>query len=203
MQYSKASLAKELSHVIGFSNPKFLAEQYQTPSEIAATVLWHAKMDRKLKGKTVADLGCGTGILGIGALLLGAKNVYFVEKDPEAVKVLKENMEIFQVRGAVFEMDVSLFREHADLVLQNPPFGTKEKHADRIFLEKAFEISENVYSFHKSGTRAFVKALAADRGFTINEELAFDFPLPSTMKFHDKKVKHVEVSCFVLEKHKP
>jgi len=72
--HTKSSLAIELSNLNVFSKAKVKLEQYPTDSEIAADVLWNAYMKDELKGKTIADLGCGTGILGIGALLLGAKN---------------------------------------------------------------------------------------------------------------------------------
>ena len=46
----------------------------------------------RVEGRVVADFGCGNGILGIGALLLGAKQVYFVEKDHDVVEIMKENL---------------------------------------------------------------------------------------------------------------
>ena len=41
--------------------------------------------------QVVADIGCGSGILGIGALLLGAKKVYGVDNDPLAVESTNSN----------------------------------------------------------------------------------------------------------------
>ncbi len=43
------------------------------------------------RGAVLADIGCGSGILSIGALLLGAKQVYSVDIDPLAVKATGEN----------------------------------------------------------------------------------------------------------------
>lgn len=43
------------------------------------------------KDMKVLDIGCGSGILGIAALLLGAKSSFGVDIDPLAVKVAKEN----------------------------------------------------------------------------------------------------------------
>lgn len=43
---------------------------------------------------TIADVGCGSGILSVGALLLGAKKVYAVDTDPLAVKATQENIEL-------------------------------------------------------------------------------------------------------------
>lgn len=39
----------------------------------------------------VIDIGCGSGILSIGALKLGAKSVLGVDIDPEAIKNSREN----------------------------------------------------------------------------------------------------------------
>lgn len=44
-----------------------------------------------LKGKTVIDYGCGSGILGIAALLLGAERMIAVDTDPQALQATQEN----------------------------------------------------------------------------------------------------------------
>ncbi len=49
------------------------------------------------QGKTVADIGCGSGILGITALKLGAKSCYFSDIDKVALDNLKENIELNSV----------------------------------------------------------------------------------------------------------
>ena len=49
-------------------------------------------LDKKIKnGDTVLDLGCGSGILAISSLLLGAKEAVGVDIDPIAVKTAEEN----------------------------------------------------------------------------------------------------------------
>jgi ribosomal protein L11 methyltransferase len=42
----------------------------------------------------IADIGCGSGILSVGALLLGAKHAYAVDTDPLAVNATCENREM-------------------------------------------------------------------------------------------------------------
>lgn len=44
-------------------------------------------------GDRILDLGCGSGILSIGALLLGAKTAYAVDIDANSVKIAQENAE--------------------------------------------------------------------------------------------------------------
>ena len=43
------------------------------------------------EGKKVLDLGCGSGILGIGALVLGSKNCVGVDIDPKAPDIVMDN----------------------------------------------------------------------------------------------------------------
>ena len=88
---SKSELAIVLSKLKGFKRPKVSVEQYSMDSEVGASVLWNAALLGDIKQKVSVDLGCGTGILGIGALLLGAKKVYFVDSDQEALEIAKEN----------------------------------------------------------------------------------------------------------------
>lgn len=53
-------------------------------------------------GNTVLDMGTGSGILSIGALLLGAKNAVGIDIDPVAVRTAKENAEINGFTEPVF-----------------------------------------------------------------------------------------------------
>lgn len=200
---SKSSLAIELSKLKVFDQANVSLEQYPTDSEIAATILWQAKMNNDIEDKIIADLGAGTGILGIGALLLGAKFVYFIEKDKKAIEILKENLNNIKQNNEfgeyeVINSEIQDFNKKVDLVIQNPPFGTKEKHADKLFIEKAFEITKTIYSFHKTSTKVFIEKISKDYNFKIKEQIDFKFPLKATQKFHKKRIENIEVSCFKL-----
>lgn len=51
-------------------------------------------LDERIKGgETVLDIGTGSGILGIAALLLGAKKVDAIDIDPLAIRMATENAE--------------------------------------------------------------------------------------------------------------
>lgn len=50
------------------------------------------KIQFNIKDATVLDLFAGTGALGIETLSRGAKQVYFCDKAPEAIKVIKQNI---------------------------------------------------------------------------------------------------------------
>ncbi len=47
--------------------------------------------DLCVKDKIVADIGCGSGVLGFFALALGARKVYALDIDPKALEHTKEN----------------------------------------------------------------------------------------------------------------
>ena len=64
----------------------------------ASTFLCMQWLDQQdLAGKTVIDYGCGSGILGVAALLLGARQVYACDIDPQAVLATRQNAERNQV----------------------------------------------------------------------------------------------------------
>ncbi|MEM4336464.1 MAG: METTL5 family protein [Candidatus Woesearchaeota archaeon] len=197
---TKAKLAIILSKLKNFETPKINLEQYTTDSEIASGILWFAYMKGDIKEKTVADLGCGTGILGIGALFLGAKKVFFLDSDKVAIDICKKNAKKFFQRAVFLCKDIRDFSEKVDTIIQNPPFGTKKKHSDKEFLKKAFDSAKVIYSFHKIETKDFVKKFSEHNGFSITEIIEYEMPLKATYKFHKKKIKKIKVGCFRLER---
>ena len=157
-------------------------------------------------GKTILDAACGTGILGIGLLLMGARRVIFLDKDNEAIKWCMENYENIQREYEISKADfivgdISLFDSDVDIVVQNPPFGTKVEHADKKFLEKAFNSANIVYSMHKYSTKMFVEAISHDFNFEITDLWRYQFPIKAVFKFHKKPVKSIDVGLWRIEKH--
>ncbi|KAH8869654.1 APOBEC1 complementation factor [Schistosoma japonicum] len=72
IESEKKKLHYYLENVKTFRNPKLEFEQYCTLVQVAADILFNVQMmDNSLEGMSVADLGCGTGMLSIGAKLLG------------------------------------------------------------------------------------------------------------------------------------
>lgn len=202
---TKSRLAIELSKLNVFREANIKLEQYPTDSEIAASVLWQSYMQGELQNNVVADLGCGTGILGIGALLLGAKQVYFVDVDKEALLVLKENLKRLDIEKKQYTIqhkDILQFKstKKIDVIIQNPPFGTRNKHIDKLFLEKAMSLANIIYSFHKLTSKQFISALCKDHNFSIKEIMEFDFPLKYSQKFHSKRIQYIAVGCWKLVK---
>ena len=201
---SKKELELELEKLKGFLEPSWELEQYATPASIAADWLWQAALKSDLSGQVILDAACGPGILGIGALLLGAKKVYFLDKSESSIKLCQKNYEKvkseYEIGEAEFiTSDIRLFDQEVDLVLQNPPFGTKEKHIDKLFLETAFKVSKKVWSMHKSVTKSFVEAISKNFQFEITDYYEYDFPIKATFKFHTKPVQKVRVGLWRME----
>ena len=195
---NRKTLAVKLSKLEKFENVKANLEQYATDSETAASLLWIAFMNGDIEGKVVADFGCGNGILGIGALMLGAKKVYFVDIDKEVINLAKKNNSFDNVS---FEnLDINEFNRKVDSVVMNPPFGVQEEHADKAFLEKASEISNSIYSIHKIESKNFIRSFSKDVGFEVERVEEIELILRKTMKFHKKEKYIVKVGIWVLKR---
>ncbi len=200
---NKKQLAVILSKLDSIKNPKVSLEQYNTDSEIASQILWTAFLNNDIKNKIIADLGCGNGILGIGTLILGAKKVYFIDKDEESTNVCKNNIKNLSLENFIIvKEDINDFNEEVDVVIQNPPFGVKKEHADKLFLEKAFKISKKIYSIHKIESIKFIKSISKDYGFDLINIIKLNLPIKKIYSFHKKKVYKVNIGCFILEKRK-
>lgn len=202
---SKRDLEVVLSRLKVYEKPSFLLEQYPTPSNIAAEWVWNLAMKGEVAGKIIADAGCGPGILGLGLLLMGAKQVIFIDKDAEIMRICRENYDFlkeeYEIGGAeLIAHDISLFDGEADIMVQNPPFGTKQEHADKKFLEKAFAAAPIVYSMHKWSTQKFVEAIAKDYGFKITDVWRYEFPIKAVFKFHGKPLQIIDVGLWRMEK---
>jgi ribosomal protein L11 methyltransferase len=63
---------------------------HETTSLVAQAL---ARRADDVRGSSVLDVGCGSGILGLIALALGAKAVRAIDIDPDAVAVARENAE--------------------------------------------------------------------------------------------------------------
>lgn len=124
---------------------------------------WLGKTD--VKDKIVIDYGCGSGILGVAALLLGAKKVYATDIDPQAVLATQQNAELNGVLDRLFvglpeEFNETLKDQQADVLVANilagplmmlaPEFATLTKSEGEFALagvieEQVAEVS-SVYS---------------------------------------------------------
>jgi ribosomal protein L11 methyltransferase len=85
------------------------------------------RIDEDSQGEVLADIGCGSGILSIGALLLGASKVYAVDTDLLAVESTTSNRELNKIesdrllvdKGSVEQVQKLLHNEQVDGIMCN------------------------------------------------------------------------------------
>jgi putative methylase len=197
-------LEMTLQRLAGFSRPQAALEQYQTPAPLAARLLYHALMKGDIEGKRVCDLGCGTGVLAIGAALLGAESVTGVDIDEKALAVARENAALLKTDGTFLAADVREdgCRERigaCDTVIMNPPFGAQKAHADRPFIDCALGVAGVTYSIFNAGSVPFVETYTARRA-EITERIGGAFPIRRTFAFHTKDIQEIEVEIIRLKR---
>ncbi|WP_048058106.1 METTL5 family protein [Methanothermococcus okinawensis] len=207
-------------------NPKSHLEQYTIGGNLASEILFFAKED--ILNNFVIDLGCGTGKLAVGAKILGAKKVLGVDIDRETVKFAEKNVkeitysDIFNklnlnidlddfIDNTIFlqedvkNIDKSLINKYKpderskNIIIQNPPFGSQKKYADRIFLNKALEIGDIVYTIHNTSTREFIINYIKEKERIITNIFQAKFRIPQIYSFHKKKYMMIPVDIYRIE----
>ncbi len=201
----KRHLEMILQKIPPHKSPKVHLEQYSTPAKIAADILWNAYSLGDIEDKKIVDLGCGTGILAIGAALLGAEEVIGVDIDPEAIKIAEMQASKIGVNDVTkfISMDVQNINQKADTVIQNPPFGAQKagtKNADRFFMKKAIKIAPVVYSFHIKETEEFVENFFDSLGGSTTYKFYYSFKIPKIYDFHQKEKINIDVVVLRIEK---
>ena len=129
----------------------------------------------ELKGKQVADVGCGSGILGIAALKLGAKHCYFSDVDEGCIGNMCDNARLngvtsYEVRcasltdGCPVVADVMLANITADILIM-----LSKQCAPYIKDDGTLIISGIIADRNEEVVKAFENA-----GFKVVESLALD-----------------------------
>jgi len=194
-------LESHLQEVEEFENPKILLEQYPTRPHIAACMLHTmAYTFDDIENKTIADLGCGCGVLSVGSVMLGAGFVTGFDVDSDALDLFAQNIADFEMDNLdLINMDVKNIGEgwenKFDTVIMNPPFGTKHnKGLDMLFLQTGISLaSRAVYSLHKTSTREHVLKKAKDWKVSAQVLAELRYDLPHTYKHHKKSSVDIQV----------
>ena len=141
------------------------------------TVMCLQALEKVVKqNDTVVDVGTGSGVLSIGAALLGAKQVHALDLDLVAVTAAKENIELNKVDHVVEVFHGNLLdtvKEPADVVVANIL-----AEIIMTFTDDAFSIVKPGGLFVTSGIigakKEDVKQALIDSGFEIQEILMME-----------------------------
>jgi ribosomal protein L11 methyltransferase len=101
----------------------------------------------------IIDYGCGSGILGIAALKLGAKHVLCVDNDPQALAASRDNAERNAIVGSALsvaspeEVDLPSLAAQADVVIAN------------ILADPLLALSDTLLDFLKPGGTLLLSGL--------------------------------------------
>lgn len=187
--------------------PKASLEQYTIPGRLAAQIVWDAYFNGDIKGKIVFDLGTGTGRLAIAIAILGAKYVVGIDIDSSCLEIALDYVKKLGITNIDFiQADVSYvnFRSNIEnsVVIQNPPFGVHKRHADIMFLCKAFSIAQVVYSIHKYSENidTFIKRKALECGFIVTWSRRDVFEIPARLPFHMKRIERIPIKVYRFER---
>ncbi len=111
-----------------------------------------------LKGMTVLDLGCGTGILSLASAFLGAEKILAVDIDPDAVRTTENNIGLNSLAGiiSVIEADIDgTGQEYFDLIIAN------------IYADIILDISEKLKLRLKKGGFVLLSGIRQEYAFDV------------------------------------
>lgn len=117
---------------------------------------------------TVLDVGCGSGILGIASLLLGAKTAVGVDIDPMAVKTAKENAVLNNVEDKFTAIEGNFTEKVSgkfDIVVAN------------IVADAIIFLSQGVKTFMKKDSTYIMSGIIDTRVGEVIEEVSKNFEI--------------------------
>jgi ribosomal protein L11 methyltransferase len=115
-----------------------------------------------LRGKQVVDYGCGSGILAVAAIKLGAAHALCIDNDPQALAATEDNarrnsIDISQYRVAGPEKDTTAHSGTVDLVIAN------------ILAGPLLELSDRLLAFLKPGGTLMLSGLIESQAMALCE----------------------------------
>lgn len=122
-----------------------------------------------LKNKEVLDIGTGSGILSIGAVLKGAKSVLGIDIDPFAIKQAKKNAKINGIKASFKLKSPSEIKKKYDIVLANLEIDIFRRELKNILnLVKDILLVSGLYKKDKD---EFLELLKSYKNFNVEKAL--------------------------------
>ena len=147
---------------------------------------WIASQD--LSHKVVIDYGCGSGILGLAAVKMGATSVYGIDIDPQACEASLQNASLNSVSTEHFHVSIEIDKlpEQADVIVanivMNPLLGLRDyfartlKQDGRLILSGLLEGQlDMVIEHYQAHFKLLKRQVQGDWGaiaFSLNAPLA-------------------------------
>ncbi|MDD1620957.1 MAG: 50S ribosomal protein L11 methyltransferase [Methylococcaceae bacterium] len=117
---------------------------------------WLASQD--VKDKVVIDYGCGSGILAVAALLLGASHAHAVDIDPQALTASRYNAEKNRVQDRIsYYLPEQFAPIEADIVLAN------------ILAKPLIELSAAIAGLVKPGGHLILSGILNEQAESVAE----------------------------------
>ena len=182
-----------LERVQAFESPSAAREQYTTSAPIAAQLLYFAYLRGDIAGLKVADLGCGTGVLALGAALLGG----VATGDERALDLARTNAKLLGAHVSWLNSCIEDFEGSFDTVVMNPPFGAQKRSSDRPFLSKSVRVGKVIYLLHNSVVDGFVRRFLEPN--RVTDAIKVKLPIAHTFKFHKDEVRYVDAIIYRIE----
>ncbi|MCL4361940.1 methyltransferase [Candidatus Parvarchaeota archaeon] len=179
----KIDFYREIAKLDKIEKNSLRLEQYSTDIDTAYQFINFVDYNISITGKNVADLGCGNGILGISAALLGAAEVDLYDIDENAVYSAKQNIEKLHINNAKsIRMDIFDVDKKYEIVISNPPFGFQSNFSLSAFIKKINSLADNLFFIYKDNLE--IRKIADSNGFLIHK--IEDIKLERTLPFHKK-----------------
>ncbi len=137
----------------------------------------------EVKGKEVLDMGCGSGILGITSLLLGAKSALLSDIDPLAVEASNYNAKLNGVEKAckIVGGDLNSGGKTFDILIAN------------ITADILMRLESNLTSTLKKGGYAILSGIIHARANEVEECYGKNFDI-------ERKIIKGEWQAMLLKK---
>jgi ribosomal protein L11 methyltransferase len=124
------------------------------------------RLSRNSRDMVIADIGCGSGILSIGAVLLGSEKVYAVDTDPLAVQAACSNRHLNRINPSNLVINQGSVQELIELL----PEGVNGILCN-ILAEVIIEIIPELTTLAKPSSWGILSGILVDQAKPIADTL--------------------------------
>jgi ribosomal protein L11 methyltransferase len=140
---------------------------FGTGSHPTTALCLHWLDGQDLRDKLIVDFGCGSGILAIAAAKLGARQVYAIDNDPQALQATQTNVKLNSVDDIVQLVEASsIGPASADILIAN------------ILFKPLLELRHEFFRLLVPAGRLVLSGLLAEQQQALqeayHEQFAFD-----------------------------